>query len=109
MVSVSTHTNNNVFERMNANEVSFITAQAWKDIYGHGHKQLHKFQITQPDRAASIVDAYSDEEHTRFRKSLANAFSEKALRTQEGLIKYYVDLLVQRLEAVAFNQDKTNM
>jgi cytochrome P450 len=31
------------------------------------------------------------------RRSLSHAFSEKALRAQEGLIQSYVDLLVQRL------------
>lgn len=96
-------------ERLNANEISFITSQAWKDIHGHGHKQLPKYQVRQPDRAASIVDAVNDEDHTRFRKSLSHAFSKKALRTQEGLITTYVDLLVQRLKTVALNNHKTNM
>jgi cytochrome P450 len=40
----------------------------------------------------------SDEaDHSRMRKNLSHAFSDKALRQQEPLIQSYVDLLVQRL------------
>lgn len=93
---------------MNPNEVSFITSQAWKDIYGHGHKQLPKWRVKEPGRAASIIDGdYKD--HSRFRKSLSHAFSEKALRSQENIMKHYIDLLVQKLKVVASSKDKTDM
>jgi cytochrome P450 len=37
-------------------------------------------------------------DHSRYRKSLAHAFSEKALRDQEPLIGKYVDLLIEKLK-----------
>jgi cytochrome P450 len=35
--------------------------------------------------------------HSRVRRNLSHAFSEKALRGQESIMQSYVDLLVQRL------------
>lgn len=45
--------------RINSKEISFITSQAWKDIYGHGHKQLPKWIVKEPGRASSIVSRLS--------------------------------------------------
>lgn len=50
-----------------------------------------------------------DADHARFRKSLSHAFSEKSLRSQENLIKHYIDMLVRKLKVVASCDDKTNM
>ena len=38
-----------------------------------------------------------DENHTRMRRILAFAFSEKALREQESILRDYADLLIQKL------------
>jgi cytochrome P450 len=88
--------------------VSFTTSQAWKDIYGHSHKPLPKYLADESGRAPSILTA-NDADHTRFRKSLLHAFSDKALRAQESLIKQYVDMLVQKLKAVASSDEKADM
>ena len=94
-------------------EVSFITAEAWKDIYGHGHKQFQKWQIPkQPGEAGKLHDnilTANDADHTRLRKSLAHAFSEKALRDQEPLMKVYIDLMIEKLKDVAESREKTDM
>ena len=45
----------------------------------------------------TIVTVKSDADHSRYRRLLSHAFSEKALREQESLIQGYVDLLVSRL------------
>lgn len=50
-----------------------------------------------------------DADDARFRKSLSYAFSEKSLRSQENLIKIYVDMLVRKLKVVASSGDKTDM
>jgi cytochrome P450 len=98
-----------ISQSSNPNEVSFTTAQAWKDIYGHGHKQLPKYIFSrEPNRAPSIINA-DDADHTRYRKSLSHAFSDKALRSQEDLIKKYIDMLVQKLQLVASSSEKTDM
>lgn len=42
----------------------------------------------------------NDADHSRGRKTLSHAFSEKALADQEGLLQKYVDQLVNRLKEV---------
>lgn len=87
--------------RISPNELSYITAGAWKDVYANrvNHTLLpkdEKFYHPPPGGAHSILTA-PHEAHSRIRRLLSHAFSEKALRDQESLIKVYVDLLVQRL------------
>ena len=82
--------------RLAPNEVSFITAQAWRDIYGHGHKQLPKFS----NSASNPLDIISsnDIDHSRYRKAMSHAFSAKGLQTQEPMLQNYVDKLITKLE-----------
>lgn len=49
----------------------------------------------------SILNVESDVEHSRMRRVLANAFSEKAVREQEPLIQEYVSLLMRSLHETA--------
>lgn len=51
--------------------------------------------------AESILIVKSDVEHSRMRRVLAHAFSEKAVREQEPLIQEYVDLLMSSLHEAA--------
>ncbi|PKY00246.1 cytochrome P450 [Aspergillus campestris IBT 28561] len=85
--------------RLGPNVVSFATAQAWKDIYGHGSPQLPKVLTSSSNRlniiGANIID------HTRHRKALSPAFSAKALQAQEPILQMYVDKLILRLKMVA--------
>lgn len=78
--------------------LSFTTAEAWKDIYGYGHgpNQWPKLEFRPADQPPNIV--YSDDAiHAKFRKALSSAFSDNTLRLQEGLIKGYVDMLIENL------------
>jgi cytochrome P450 len=95
--------------RFSANQVSFITAQAWRDIYGHGHRQLQKPVVLKDANRASDIIIANDADHTRFRKALAHGFSEKAMHQQEPLIKVYIDLLIEKLRDVATSGAKTDM
>lgn len=85
--------------RFGPNEVSFITAQAWKDIYGHGHRQLPKV-LHSTSNPSDIVSA-NNADHSRLRRSLAHAFSAKGLQSQEPIITKYVDLLIRKLKVLA--------
>ncbi|KAJ5693370.1 Cytochrome monooxygenase lcsI [Penicillium macrosclerotiorum] len=75
--------------------------QAWKDIYGHRKAGASsflkdpKFYLLGP-RGPTLLNA-DDATHSRGRRLLSHAFSEKALRDQESLIQSYVDLLIDRL------------
>lgn len=79
----------------------YRTPQAWKDIYGHRKSGAGsflkdpKFYLRGPS-GPSILNA-NDADHSRSRRLLSHAFSEKALRDQESLIQSYVDMLIERL------------
>lgn len=50
------------------------------------------------------IQIAGDEDHRRMRRLQSHAFSEKALRSQEDILKKYVDLLMRKLHARAANQ-----
>ena len=87
------------------NDVSFISGEtAWQDIYGFrtGKNKTNPYQkdrawyITPVNGVYGIITA-TTEAHSRMRRSLAHAFSDKALREQEGILQSYIDLLIHRL------------
>ena len=47
-----------------------------------------------------------DESHSRQRRIVSHAFSDRAIRDQESLIQKYADLLVDRLEEVTSDPSK---
>jgi len=95
--------------RISPNEVSFTSGEtAYPDIYGFrtgkmkGHENMQKdpaWYAPSPNNTPSILLA-DDENHSRGRRTLAHAFSEKALAEQEVLLQKYVDQLVGRLKDV---------
>lgn len=96
--------------RVSDDEVFFNSAPAWQEIYGHGHTpQLIKKYRRPASEPHNVLNALSDADHTRFRKALSHAFSDKALREQEPLLQGYVDMLIKRLKARADTGDITNM
>ncbi|KAL1598832.1 hypothetical protein SLS60_007974 [Paraconiothyrium brasiliense] len=89
--------------RIAPDEVSFVDADAWKDIYGHGskgalggmpHKPWQRHSNT--NGATSLIIA-QDVDHTRMRRLFNPAFSERALKQQEPLFMKYVNLLAEKL------------
>ena len=90
--------------RLAPNELSFIDGQAWQDIYNHrqGRPNFPKnplWMVPGDNGIHSILSA-NDADHTRYRRLLAHAFSEKALREQEYLPLAYIDLLIRRLRGI---------
>lgn len=95
--------------RVGPNELSFNSPQAFTDIYKArpGRPQYAKDpnfygSILNPVRG-SIVGSLDDKNHTRHRRLWANAFSERALRQNEDIIRHYADMLSTRLRE---NTDK---
>lgn len=86
--------------RVGINELSFINAQAWNDIYGQrtAYGQMEKIGGSSSEAFATknIINA-DQKTHARQRRVLAYAFSDKALGEQEYIVKQYVDLLMKRL------------
>ncbi|KAI0967345.1 cytochrome protein [Xylaria arbuscula] len=94
--------------RVNANEVAFIRPEAWKDIYGHGHAEFPKHFPGLKLDSKKIV--FSDsKDHFRYRRAMLPAFSDKALRLQEPLIRVYIDLLITRLREKSTLDESVNM
>lgn len=93
-------------------EVSFITADAWRDIYGHGHalqKWIYPLLPGETEERDKHIIAASGRDHARYRKALSHAFSEKGLQDQEPLIKAHVNLLIEKLKDVARSRKKTDL
>ncbi|KAF9888571.1 hypothetical protein FE257_008503 [Aspergillus nanangensis] len=86
--------------RFGPTEVSFTTAQAWKDIYGHNHgNQLPK--VLQSTSNTSDIFGANDADHSRLRRSLAHAFSTRGLQAQEPTLLRYTDKLIDGLTKIA--------
>ena len=91
--------------RISPNEVSFISESAWQDIYGFrtgklkGHETMLKDPAWYaPPPGGSHIIVANDEDHSRYRKTLSHAFSEKALAQQEVLLQGYVDLFINKMK-----------
>ncbi|KAJ2990397.1 hypothetical protein NUW58_g2604 [Xylaria curta] len=87
--------------RIAPNELSFNTAQAWKDIYGfrNGHKTFIKSDFYDGGSFASrgvhsIVSERDPTAHGEMRRLLAHAFSASSLKEQETLITNNVDRFI---------------
>jgi cytochrome P450 len=93
--------------RLAPNEVSFTSGEtAWPEIYGF---RTGKYKNTgaylkdlswfpKPLNGVYSLLGSNEADHSRVRRNLAHAFSDKALRDQEQLVQQYVDLLVHRFD-----------
>jgi hypothetical protein len=83
----------------------------FKDIYGFGKKGLTKdktFYGKPVNRVPSLITA-DDATHSRQRKILSNAFSDRALKDQEPLFKQWVELMKTKLQERAESGEKVDM
>ncbi|PVI03628.1 benzoate 4-monooxygenase cytochrome P450 [Periconia macrospinosa] len=93
--------------RIAPNELSFNTAQAWKDIYNYssGNPPFVKSKFyeggTFADQCGSIVSERDPEEHGRMRKLLSHAFSQRSLVEQEPLILGVINKFIRQLSIYA--------
>ena len=91
--------------RLSPTEVSFISVdRTWLEVYGFRtgkHKTLpylkDRSRFSIPLNGAYSILVADEASHSRMRRNLSHAFSDKALKEQETLIQGYVDLLVHRL------------
>ncbi|KIX06698.1 uncharacterized protein Z518_04674 [Rhinocladiella mackenziei CBS 650.93] len=88
--------------RIAPNELSYTTGDAWKQIYGHRSpemmKDLRGAGILPTFKGTDSIITAAHKDHIRMRRTVAYAFSEKALREQEHLLQGYVDLMISRLK-----------
>ncbi|KAM0204704.1 hypothetical protein ACHAQI_009878 [Fusarium lateritium] len=87
--------------RVGPTDVSFITAGAFKTIYGHkssGGKDFPKdLRNYRQDRPVADLITANEQDHKRMRRLLSHAFSQKALHSQEEIMRQYVDLFITQL------------
>lgn len=99
--------------RYTYNDVSFITADAYKTIYGHktgGAREFGKdFRLYRQGRPAPSLIVTKHEDHKRQRKLLSHAFSHKALSEQNDLLMHYVNLFIEKLTQKAREGESVDM
>ena len=89
------------------NELSFNTAQAFKDIYDFkaGRNVLVKSDFYEgslfADQYTSIGSERDPAEHGQMRRFLSHAFSHRSLMEQEPLISSVIDAFMRKLKAKA--------
>ncbi|KAF4336775.1 Averantin oxidoreductase [Fusarium beomiforme] len=90
---------------MRPNELSFLDADAWKDIYvphggsarlGDMARYDRFYQWAGPNAPETLV-SLDRSYHDSMKRQLAPAFSERALQFQEPIIQGYTDILMRRL------------
>lgn len=95
--------------RISPNELAFNTAQAFRDIYGWrpgGCFAKDRSHYLPPANGVDhLVCAVDNGVHARQRRLLAHAFSERALRDQESLIRGYVDTMIGKLRIELVRND----
>ncbi|KAF1925616.1 cytochrome P450 [Didymella exigua CBS 183.55] len=99
--------------RFGPTDLSYATAQAWRDIHGHskGRPENHKapeFSAQPINGVPSMLNA-TFEDHARVRRLFSPAFSDRALKKQEPLFKAYVDILLTKLVQIADSQQPAEL
>jgi cytochrome P450 len=99
--------------RFAPNELSYTNSKIWKDVYGsqkagRGQMQKDPLHYQKHDKTPSL-HVSNDADHTRMRRLISHAFSDKALRDQEPIMQSYSDLLMSRLHDVAKSGTATNI
>jgi cytochrome P450 len=100
--------------RTTPTEVSFATGRAWKEIYGYAPgSKYHRFSkdpklyVVRRNYTAMLLA--DDSTHARQRKAFSNAFSDRALKQQEPLLRKHVDQLIIYLQNAATSGAAVNI
>ncbi|KAK4935608.1 hypothetical protein LTR10_023369 [Elasticomyces elasticus] len=101
--------------RLAPNEVSYINAPAWKDIYGFHTGNKPNFpkdaSFYGPDASGGNAGLFraDDTSHARQRRILSHAFSERALLQQEPTFRRYVNLLITGIRQLVASDPNTKV
>ena len=91
--------------RIAPNELAYTDLRAWKDIYGQrlgapeNIKDPSQFFGDEAELKHPSIIFASRDQHSKIRRLISNAFSDKALREQEPILRTYIQLLVNQLSA----------
>ncbi|KAI5921296.1 cytochrome P450 [Camillea tinctor] len=96
--------------RFGPNDLSYTGGQAWKDIYGYqrGRKENFKDPNFYPttENGAPALTTLNLQEHTTVRRTIAPAFSDRALKQQESLFQSFANLMVEAIKKATSNGSK---
>ncbi|KAK0622230.1 Cytochrome P450 monooxygenase rdc4 [Lasiodiplodia hormozganensis] len=101
--------------RVGPDRLSYISAQAWKDIYGHRtakrpeNPKDTRLYVKAVNGEHTIISVPDARDHGSIRKIFSNAFSDKALKLQEPLIQKYVDKLILNIQKEVNAQPSTEL
>lgn len=101
--------------RLAPDRLCYISPQAWKDIYGHrtgGRLENGKdplFYQKEINGEYHVLSTPDTAAHGRLRKIFTNAFSDKALKLQEPLIKKYADQLIDVIQQSSKDKDNVGI
>lgn len=98
--------------RIEPNRLSYISPEAWKDIYGHATathkanaKDGHHTKQLFSNGVYSLSSAHGPA-HQRLRRIFSHAFSDRALRQQEPMLSRYADQLVSLVGRALASPDR---
>lgn len=88
--------------RISYDELSYTTSGAWRKIYTQRHPEFSKCLDGRGIAPATVNGKYSmptenQERHSRLRRAVNPAFSERALREQEGFLQTHSNNLISHL------------
>lgn len=86
--------------RIQPGELSFVEPSAWQEIFASRPSLPRpKLRLIQdPNGAPSINTTPKVEDHSRMKKVLSHAFSDRALKEQEYILHGYTNLLIRRFQ-----------
>lgn len=93
--------------RISPNMLSYISPQAWNDIYGH--RKSNEPEMAKdpkwyvPDPNGDHILWSNREKHSHYRRLFSHGFSDRSLREQEPLIHGYIDMLIDGLTRFSDN------
>ena len=87
--------------RVAPNELSFITPEAWKDIYCDKPNGLGRSEVFYGILGENSLFGASRKDHGRMRGAISLAFRASAMRGYEENMRQYVHLLVEQLGVLA--------
>lgn len=99
--------------RISPNELSFISAEAWGDIYARKQKTppfprdptFFDEMLVDPKTMTMADDA----NHARLRRSMNGAFASRSLAEQESILNEKVDLLLHQFEQQSQKGSETDL
>jgi cytochrome P450 len=100
--------------RVLPNKLSFNDPAAWRDIYNvrNGHALLTKdpkVVVPSDEGVYNIVTTPNIADHTRYRRTLNPAFSDKAVKEQEPIVAQSVNRLIDKLHEHCGNDERQDL